>query len=156
MEARRYFLEKGYAGASMRILADRAFESAANLYNYFPSKETLYRAVTEEARNTLLSFAPLLESGRIRDEILSRLPQGEEAQVLVLLLRDGPQGSREALVEAFAEAMTAPREPDLLRLDVRCFFELFEQLLRAPDDAARILDGFLTYFPAGKIPTNSD
>ena len=52
--------------------------------------------------------------------------------------------------------MTAPREPVLLRLDVRCFFELFEQLLRAPDDAARILDGFLTYFPAGKITTNSD
>lgn len=49
------FLELGYNGASMAEIADRVGGSKATLYNYFPSKEVLFRAVIARRGSQLYS-----------------------------------------------------------------------------------------------------
>ena len=46
--ARDVFLSDGYAAASMSLIAARVGVSKGTLYNYFPSKETLFTAVVRE------------------------------------------------------------------------------------------------------------
>ncbi|MCK4513037.1 TetR/AcrR family transcriptional regulator [bacterium] len=43
--ARREFVAKGFSGASMRAIAKWAGTSLSNVYNYFESKDRLFRAV---------------------------------------------------------------------------------------------------------------
>ena len=43
--ARHEFVAKGFSGASMRAIAKRAGTSLSNVYNYFESKDRLFRAV---------------------------------------------------------------------------------------------------------------
>lgn len=51
--ALQVFLEHGYNGASMSLIADRVGGSKGTLYNYFSSKEELFFAVSQEKGNEL-------------------------------------------------------------------------------------------------------
>lgn len=51
--ALQVFLEHGYGGASMSLIADRVGGSKGTLYNYFSSKEELFFAVSEEKGSEL-------------------------------------------------------------------------------------------------------
>ncbi|MCP9307585.1 TetR/AcrR family transcriptional regulator [Zymomonas mobilis] len=46
-EAKRFFLEKGYAETSMSAIAAKVGGSKGTLWSHFPSKEALFRAVIE-------------------------------------------------------------------------------------------------------------
>ncbi|WP_298260160.1 TetR/AcrR family transcriptional regulator [uncultured Litoreibacter sp.] len=46
LRAASYFTEKGYAGGSMRKIAEHLGVSKSALYHYFPSKEALFLAST--------------------------------------------------------------------------------------------------------------
>lgn len=46
--ALQVFLEHGYGGASMSLIADRVGGSKGTLYNYFSSKEELFLAVSQD------------------------------------------------------------------------------------------------------------
>lgn len=48
------FAEKGFHGASMRLIATAANTSLSNLYNYYPSKSDLFFAVLKRANDKLL------------------------------------------------------------------------------------------------------
>jgi AcrR family transcriptional regulator len=50
--ARDIFLEEGYAAASMSAIAARLGGSKGTLYNYFASKEELFKAVIQDWRWT--------------------------------------------------------------------------------------------------------
>lgn len=49
------FLELGYSGSSMSLIAERVGGSKATLYNYFSSKEELFREVIEQRGGSLYS-----------------------------------------------------------------------------------------------------
>lgn len=55
--ARSVFAEFGFKGATTAEIARRADIPKANLHYYFPTKETLYRAVTEEVLTAWLDAA---------------------------------------------------------------------------------------------------
>ncbi len=51
------FAERGYSGATMSAIAARAGSPKANIHYYFPTKETLYRAVIERVLTAWLDAA---------------------------------------------------------------------------------------------------
>ena len=57
------FLADGYSGTSMSSIAARVGGSKATLYNYFPSKEDLFRAVVQARCDEI---AGLLDEGRLK------------------------------------------------------------------------------------------
>ncbi len=54
--AAKHFKEKGYAGTSMRDIAEHASVKTASLYYHFPSKAELLLAVYEASANLLTSL----------------------------------------------------------------------------------------------------
>jgi TetR/AcrR family transcriptional repressor of mexJK operon len=133
------FLEFGYAGTSMDVVAQRARASKTTLYSRFPSKEALFSATISAfcvhgalgfAWDELLSLPPetaLREIGRrFLDLILSpeavRMEQiitGEAPrfpEVARLFHDAGPQKVRDAVARYFAEATArgqlAVEDPD--------------------------------------------
>lgn len=52
---RELFVEKGFEGASLNELVERAGGSKASIYSYFNDKEGLFRAVMDEMMEDLLS-----------------------------------------------------------------------------------------------------
>jgi len=68
--ARTVFTEKGYAGASIELIARAAQLSVGAIYLYFRSKEDLYVSLVED---TMMAFD--VEMGRVREdvEVSSRL-----------------------------------------------------------------------------------
>jgi TetR/AcrR family transcriptional regulator len=55
--AESVFAERGYSGATMSAIAARAGSPKANIHYYFPTKETLYRAVVERVLTAWLDAA---------------------------------------------------------------------------------------------------
>lgn len=51
--AEELFFEKGYLGVSMRAVAAKSGVGLSNIYNYFKSKDALFRAVVEPAASGL-------------------------------------------------------------------------------------------------------
>ena len=55
--AESVFAERGFSGATMSMIAARAGSPKANIHYYFPTKETLYRAVVERVLTAWLDSA---------------------------------------------------------------------------------------------------
>jgi len=85
--AERVFAEKGYAGTSLRDVANAAGLRIPSLYNHFASKETLYTAVLERGLRPILDMLTA-ESAR----------EGAERELLV-----------ERVVEFLAQHPSVPR-----------------------------------------------
>ncbi len=54
-------IEQGYAATSMRQISERAGLALGGIYNHFPSKEKVFRAIIEE-RHPFLQIVPLLNA----------------------------------------------------------------------------------------------
>lgn len=76
--ALQMFLQKGYAGTSMKSLAQELGVSAPALYWYFPSKEDLYVTVIE---TTTKEFLQYVRESITEDEPVRRLGQMVRAHV---------------------------------------------------------------------------
>ena len=55
------FIRQGYAATSMRQIAERSRLALGSIYNHFPSKEHVFRAIIEE-RHPFLRMLPLLNA----------------------------------------------------------------------------------------------
>lgn len=64
--ARAEFLKRGYAQASMRIVAESSEITVGNIYRYYSSKQSLFEEVVSPANQVLKS---LLESVQIHEEM---------------------------------------------------------------------------------------
>jgi AcrR family transcriptional regulator len=53
--ARELFLQKGYATATIEMIADKAFVSAPTIYNYFKTKERLLLAVIRKCDEEIIT-----------------------------------------------------------------------------------------------------
>lgn len=70
--ARRLFAHRGYAGTSMRAIAEAAGVSLGLAYNYFSGKEALLRSVVEEGRDRISASLDVLETNGSPEECLRR------------------------------------------------------------------------------------
>jgi TetR/AcrR family transcriptional regulator, regulator of autoinduction and epiphytic fitness len=91
------FLRHGYEAASMDAIAADAAVSKRTVYNHFPSKRDLFRAVTQRLYAGLLETDPLLASAgdapavalpRLARAILDHLRQPEVCGLLRLVIAE--------------------------------------------------------------------
>lgn len=79
--AEEAFAAKGYEAASLRVVAARAGLRQPGLYNHFPSKEALYRAVLHRGLQPLID----LMEGMLRDPSRRREARNLAGQITDLL-----------------------------------------------------------------------
>lgn len=72
--ARAEFLEKGFAEASMRAIAERAGFTTGMLYSRFADKAEIFRELVEEPAEQLYAYF-----SRVQEDF-ARLPAGEQRQ----------------------------------------------------------------------------
>lgn len=70
--AEQVFAERGFGGATMQLIADKAGLPKANLHYYLSSKEVLYRRVVERIFNIWLEAADSFETSATPERALSR------------------------------------------------------------------------------------
>lgn len=61
--ARACFVERGYDAVAVRDIVRRTDLAAGTFYNYFPDKESVFRALLEERINTLTERLTRLRRG---------------------------------------------------------------------------------------------
>lgn len=87
--ARTEFMDKGYAGASLRKICANAGVTTGALYFFFDSKEDLFRAIVEPPLTTLVN---MLQEHFLKDEQLLSLPdiyrhqEGDHDEIAELLI----------------------------------------------------------------------
>lgn len=96
--AHQLFVEQGFAGTSMRQIADKAGLALGGIYNHFPTKESIFSEV-------IMAYHPFHQ--------------------VIPLLKDTPGDTFEVFVHNAAKSMVAElgRRPDFIKL---MFVELVE------------------------------
>lgn len=134
--ASRLFIEKGFAGTNINDIADAVGTTRTALYYYFPSKESMLEALTEDVtekagqlaqsvsgrdelppdealRQLILQHAGLILSHPLQFRVVERsessLPEPH---------RSAAQGARRALLEHFVRAIERGIEGGQFRRDV--------------------------------------
>jgi len=119
--AETVFAEKGYKGASVGLIAERAGVPKPNIYYYFGAKEDLYRKVIEGVCETWLHAADLFdETEDPKTAILSYISSKMD------LARARPHGSRLWAIEM---ASGAPFLQDYLAETVKPWLESREKVI---------------------------
>jgi AcrR family transcriptional regulator len=103
--ARTVFTERGYAGASIELIARAAQLSVGAIYLYFRSKEDLYVSLIED---TLVAFDAELAQVRERTDISNRLR--ESWGILVRWAEKDPEGPR--ILRLLAQPAIRPQLSD--------------------------------------------
>jgi AcrR family transcriptional regulator len=103
--ARAVFTERGYAGASIELIARAAQLSVGAIYLYFRSKEDLYVSLIED---TLTVFDVEMAQVRERTETVQRLR--ETWEVLVRWAEKDPEGPR--ILRLLAQPAIRPQLSD--------------------------------------------
>lgn len=156
--ARDLFAERGYEGATVRCIADRAGANQALLFRYFGSKRGLLAEVVAQGGLDQLRGTPpeeLFETA-LRS-MLSHSVGGTSDRSLEVYLRsvgrgDEPAGTLKDLGEAYQQALAAlsPAEDAALRADLAMSWLLGIGLMRTvvardplasaePDDVCRLV-----------------
>ncbi len=119
--AQRQFTERGYAGATMRSIAEEAGVDAALVVHFFGNKPTLLAESVEWPFDPELEMPKLLVDGR----------RHVGRHLLELFVRTwDDEGSRNPILTLLRAATTEPRAAELLAefLSERLFAPLMEQL----------------------------
>ena len=122
LSAEVVFAQKGYSGATVAQIAERAGVSAGNIYRYFKNKDELYYAIfTDELARSFLQLvrkrvASLLEADDLTDLAASANDDADtllqfwiEHRLKVIVLLDRAQGSRfEPFAGTFVDELMKP------------------------------------------------
>lgn len=134
--ARAEFEEKGYSGARMQEIADRAGMSKAALHYYFRSKDNLFQKVFDEALNEFIPVVSTWEMdslsweekvGRFTEKMMEFIEKGSMLFLVREINRDPG---------LIAKRIQNKRRPNL-------FVAYFEQLIAA--GKVRAVDSQLLY-----------
>ena len=126
--AEAVFAERGFAGTSLRDVAERVGVRAPSLYNHFDSKESLYAAVLERAVGPLLSLLADAAAGRgPRDS-------GQLVADVMVLLAKHPHLPRLVALETLAGAQ---RLTPMLQRWIAPAFARARELVEADPGARR-------------------
>jgi AcrR family transcriptional regulator len=141
--AARVFAQAGYHGATMQAIAREAGFTAASLYAYFSSKDGIWEAILQDAKQALLATydAPMPPrlSFRERLELLVRRQFeviADRREPLRVLLQDGPR------------PLSVRGPPPEIAARMAAFLEESRATLRCPpDECTAVLFGILqAYF----------
>lgn len=133
----RTLIERGYAGASVQAICERAEVSQGGLFRHFPTREALMVAVGEDVGHKLLD--------RYRREFEALRATEDPLELAVRLVRDA---CRSRLNQAWYELSMAARTSPALRRALRSasarYYQDIEALARQllPELAARMGDRF--------------
>jgi AcrR family transcriptional regulator len=114
-EALREFKNKGYKGASVRIIANSSNTSVGNLYKYFSSKEDLYENLIGSVYKRLMDYINEINSVEINDEaedifyqLLDKIMEifKENSIELAILLNKSEGSKYENCKSTFADFIT--------------------------------------------------
>lgn len=141
--AREIFAQKGFAGARMQEIADRAGINKGLLHYYFRSKEALFKAIFREAfaqfsqvlLDLLSGDAPVLEKiERIVDIYMDMLCQNPTLPGFIV-------NELHTNTEQFvAEIMQSPAKPDPSRLIMQLHLEAQTGKIRSVDPFHTVLN----------------
>ena len=137
------FSEVGYEAATMPDIAERAGASIGSLYQFFPNKEVVARAIkTQYCQELKRVWANLVAVGaktptiRLVDQFLNVTIQAIEQHPAIIRLMDAPRSAnpasdikeslREQLVELFLT-----RKPRMSRNKAHRYAEITIQMVRA-------------------------
>ena len=120
------FAERGYAGTSLREIAERLGVTKAAVYYHFPTKEDILASLLEDFLAQLDELIAWTEA-QPRSTDTRRTALERYAQML--------GGSKTDLARFMQEGQSAIREL-AAGLQVRKHFAQFQALLAAPDDSA--------------------
>lgn len=120
--AEKVFAEAGFGGATMQLIADRAGLPKANLHYYFPTKESLYRAVVGQIFQIWLQAAAVFDAAEGPAEGI-----GAYIEAKMEISRAHPEGSK---VWASEVMHGAPVIQDYLESTLRDWTEGRAQVIR--------------------------
>lgn len=120
--AESVFAEKGFKGASMELIAERAGVPKPNVYYYFGAKEDLYRRVVEDICSIWLRAADLFDD---TDDPKTAIEMYIRSKMDLARMR--PHGSRLWAIEM---ASGAPFIQDYLRDTVKPWLESREAVIK--------------------------
>src|SRR4051812_31286477 len=122
--ARTVFTERGYAGASIELIARAAQLSVGAIYLYFRSKEDLYVSLIED---TLTVFDVEMAQLREQTEVASRLR--ETWSILVRWAEKDPEGPR--ILRLLAQPAVRPQLSDEVVVAVQAGIAPIQDHIRA-------------------------
>ena len=137
------FAEVGYDAATMRDIAGRAGASIGSLYQFFPNKDVVARALkTQYCRElrelwaTLVATSAKTTTSRLVDQFLTVTITAIEERPAIIRLMDAPRSTdpasdiRESLRQQLVELFLA-RKPGMSQISARRYAEITVQMVRA-------------------------
>jgi TetR/AcrR family transcriptional regulator, transcriptional repressor of aconitase len=127
--ARQCFLREGFQATSMSDVLQAAQLSAGAVYNYFPSKEDLIAAISQQA---LADVAATFE--RMREDELPPLDEALTAVFSHQAPMDAQRESAKLLVQVWAESLRSPTLSAKVVPIFRAVTDVFTNLVTAYQD----------------------
>jgi TetR/AcrR family transcriptional regulator, transcriptional repressor of aconitase len=137
------FARQGFHATSMQDIFRASGLSAGAVYRYFPSKNSLIKAIAEKMMNEVLAPAIDTVSGQCLD------PPDALASIAVLFAPGGPRArGMPVTVQVWAESFRDPELADLARDLINHISRRLAQILPAgtPPEAARLIMAALQGF----------
>ena len=137
------FAEVGYEAATMRDIAGRAGASIGSLYQFFPNKEVVARAIKtqycqelKELWANLVAVSTKKPTIRVIDEFLNVTIKEIEQHPAIIRLMDAPRSASPApdIKESLREQLVAlflTRKPRISRNKAHRYAEITIQMIRA-------------------------
>jgi AcrR family transcriptional regulator len=137
------FAEVGYDAATMRDIAGRAGASIGSLYQFFPNKDVIARALKtqycEELKKlwaALVAESSKTRTSRLVDQFLNVTISAIEEHPAIIRLMDAPRSTnpaadiRESLRQQLVELFLA-RKPQMSPINAHRYAEITVQMVRA-------------------------
>ena len=137
------FAEVGYEAATMRDIAGRAGASIGSLYQFFPNKEVVSRAIKtqycqelKELWANLVAVSARKPTIRVIDEFLNVTIKAIERHPAIIRLMDAPRSANPSpdIKESLREQLVAlflARKPRISRNKAHRYAEITVQMIRA-------------------------
>jgi len=137
------FAEVGFDAATMRDIAERAGASIGSLYQFFPNKEVVARAIKtqycqelKELWANLVAVSARKPTIRVIDEFLNVTIKAIERHPAIIRLMDAPRSANPSpdIKESLREQLVAlflARKPRISRNKAHRYAEITVQMIRA-------------------------
>jgi len=137
------FAEVGFEAATMRDIAERAGASIGSLYQFFPNKEVVARAVktqhcqgVKELWASLVAVSAKTTTSRLVDQFLKVTIRAIEEHPAIIRLMDAPRSTdpaadiKESLRQQLVELFLV-RKPRMSPIQAHRYAEITVQMVRA-------------------------
>lgn len=133
------FYIKGYEKASLQEIAKRCAISKSNVYNYFPSKKSIYDSLTIPALNEIAKITKHLTKIKSNPDELDKIAKEFTESLkyviyhyrreIVIVITYGSEQNGQTIMDSFKQEL------------IQCFMQLDESLL--PGDFLEVLSSML-------------